>query len=76
MPLRNATEIEPAIIRFARNSNSGLVILSDPFVVTHSELVMGLAARHRLPAIYPFRYIATAGGLVSYGVDIGDCIGE
>jgi putative ABC transport system substrate-binding protein len=72
MPLRNATEIEPAIIEFARNSNSGLVILSDPFVVTHRELVMGLAARHRLPAIYPFRYIARAGGLVSYGVDIGD----
>jgi putative tryptophan/tyrosine transport system substrate-binding protein len=72
MPLRNATEFEPAIIEFARNSNSGLVILSDPFVVTHRELVMGLAARHRLPAIYPFRYIARAGGLVSYGVDIGD----
>jgi len=72
MPLRNATEIEPAIIEFARNSNSGLVILSDPFVVTHRELVMGLAARHRLPAIYPFRYIARAGGLVSYGVDTGD----
>ncbi len=72
MPLRNATEIEPAIIEFARNSNSGLVILSDPFVVTHRELVMGLAARHRLPAIYPFRYIARAGGLVSYGVDMGD----
>ena len=72
MPLRNATEIEPAIIEFARNSNSGLVILSDPFVVAHRELVMGLAARHRLPAIYPFHYIARAGGLVSYGVDIGD----
>ena len=72
MPLRNATEFEPAIIEFARNSNSGLVILSDPFVVTHRELVMGLAARHRLPAIYPFRYFATAGGLVSYGVDRDD----
>ena len=72
MPLRNATEIEPAIIEFARNPNSGLVILSDPFVVAHRELVMGLAARHRLPAIYPFHYIARAGGLVSYGVDIGN----
>jgi putative tryptophan/tyrosine transport system substrate-binding protein len=72
MPLRNATEIEPAIIEFARISNSGLVILSDPFVVTHRGLVMGLAARHRLPAIYPFRYIAMAGGLVSYGVDVAD----
>ena len=40
--------------------------------MAHHELVMGLAARHRLPAIYPFHYIARAGGLVSYGVDMGD----
>ena len=68
MPLRNATEIEPAIIEFARNSNSGLVILSDSFVVAHRELVMGLAARHLLPAIYPFHYFATAGGLYFTGL--------
>jgi putative tryptophan/tyrosine transport system substrate-binding protein len=72
MPLRNATEIEPAIIEFARHSNSGLVIVSDSFIVAHRELVMGLAARHRLPAIYPFRYFAKEGGLVSYGVDRDD----
>ena len=72
MPLRNATEIEPAVAEFARHSHGGLVILSDPFIVTHRVLVMGLAARHRLPAIYPFRYFATAGGLVSYGVDRDD----
>ena len=41
-------------------------------MVVHRELIMGLAARHRLPAIYPFRYFATAGGLVSYGVDRDD----
>jgi putative ABC transport system substrate-binding protein len=41
-------------------------------MVAHRELIMGLAARHRLPAIYPFRYFATAGGLVSYGVDRDD----
>ena len=72
MPLRNATEIEPAVAEFARHSNSGLVIVSDSFVVVHRELIMGLAARHRLPAIYPFRYFATAGGLASYGVDRED----
>jgi putative tryptophan/tyrosine transport system substrate-binding protein len=72
MPLRNATEIEPAIIEFARHSNSGLVIVSDSFIVAHRELVMGLAARHRLPAVYPFRYFAKEGGLVSYGVDRDD----
>jgi putative tryptophan/tyrosine transport system substrate-binding protein len=72
MPLRNATEIEPAVAEFARHSSSGLVIVSDPFIVAHRALIMGLAARHRLPAIYPFRYFATAGGLVSYGVDRDD----
>ena len=72
MPLRNATEIDPAISEFARSSNSGLVILSDAFIVTHRELVMRLSARHHLPAIYPFRYFTTAGGLVSYGVDRDD----
>ena len=41
-------------------------------MVVNRELIMALAARHRLPAIYPFRYFATAGGLVSYGVDRGD----
>jgi putative tryptophan/tyrosine transport system substrate-binding protein len=72
MPLRNATEIEPAVAEFARHSSSGLVIVSDPFIVAHRALIMGLAARYRLPAIYPFRYFATAGGLVSYGVDRDD----
>jgi putative tryptophan/tyrosine transport system substrate-binding protein len=61
-----------AVAEFARHSNSGLVIVSDSFVVVHRELIMGLAARHRLPAIYPFRYFATEGGLASYGVDRDD----
>ena len=72
MPLRNATEIEPAVAEFARNSNSGLVIVSDSFMNVHRKLIMGLAARHLLPAIYPFRYFAAEGGLVSYGVDRDD----
>ena len=72
MPLRNASEIEPAVAEFARNSNSGLVIVSDSFMNVHRKLIMGLAARHRLPAIYPFRYFAAEGGLVSYGVDRDD----
>ena len=72
MPLRNASEIEPAVAEFARNSNSGLVICLDSFMNVHRKLIMGLAARHRLPAIYPFRYFAAEGGLVSYGVDRDD----
>jgi putative ABC transport system substrate-binding protein len=72
MPLPNATEIEPAVAEFARHSNSGLVIVSDSFMVVHRKLIMELAARHRLPAIYPFRYFAAEGALVSYGVDRDD----
>jgi putative ABC transport system substrate-binding protein len=72
IPLHNATEIEPAVAEFARHSNSGLVIVSDSFMVVHRKLIMELAARHRLPAIYPFRYFAAEGGLVSYGVDRDD----
>ena len=72
MPLRNATEIEPAVAELVRHSNSGLVIVSDSSMVVHRKLIMELAARHRLPAIYPFRYFAAEGGLVSYGVDRDD----
>ena len=72
MPFHNATEIEPAITKFARHSNSGLVILSDAFVLVHRERIIELAARHGLPAIYPLHFFATEGGLVSYGVDRDD----
>jgi putative ABC transport system substrate-binding protein len=64
-------QIEAAAATFAMQTIP-MPLRSDPFVVTHRELVMGLAARHRLPAIYPFRYIAMVGGLVSYGVDVAD----
>ena len=72
MPLRNATEIEPAVAEFARNSNSGLVIVSDSFMNVHRKLIMGLAARHLLPAIYPFRFFIADGGLICYGIDVPD----
>ena len=72
MPFHNATEIEPAITEFVRHSNCGLVILSDAFVLVHRKRIIGLAARHGLPAIYPLRFYATEGGLVSYGIDRED----
>ena len=69
----NAAEIEPAIIEFARHSNSGLVIVSDAFVRRRiASRIIGLAARHRVPAVYGARYFATAGGLISYGPDFVD----
>ena len=65
-------EIEPAIGAFAREPNGGLIVLPSPVAQVHRELMITLAARHRLPAAYTFRYFVTSGGLVSYGIDLDD----
>jgi putative tryptophan/tyrosine transport system substrate-binding protein len=70
--VHNAAEIEPALAAVARQGGSGLMFLPDPFAVAHRDLIVGLAARYRLPAIYIQRSFVTAGGLVSYGVDVVD----
>jgi putative ABC transport system substrate-binding protein len=69
---REATEIERAVGEFARTPNGGLIITSSAFSLNHRELISRLAVRYRLPAIYPYRYFTTGGGLVSYGPDIND----
>src|SRR5262245_48620757 len=66
--VRDASEIERAVTAFARGSTAGLIVTGGPAPV-HRELIITLAARHRLPAIYPSRQYVTAGGLVSYGPD-------
>ena len=68
-PVRNSGEIEVAIGEVAREPGSGLLFLPDPLTVFHRELIVTLAARYRLPAIYALRSFAEAGGLVTYGVD-------
>jgi putative tryptophan/tyrosine transport system substrate-binding protein len=65
-------EIQTAIADLAREPGGGLVVPPDNFSYVHRELIFALAARHRLPAIYPFRFMAREGGLVSYGVDLGE----
>lgn len=60
-------DIEDAIIRFAGSPKGGLVVTGSAPAAVHRELIVTLAARHGLPAIYPFRYFADAGGLMSYG---------
>jgi putative ABC transport system substrate-binding protein len=67
--IRDAGEIEHVIDSFAREPNGGLFVLPDIVTYVHRELIIALAARHRLPAIYPFRYFPAAGGLMSYGAD-------
>jgi putative ABC transport system substrate-binding protein len=69
---RNATEIEAALAKVSSDAESGLIVMPDLFTTNHRELIIRLAALHRLPAIYPFRYFATGGGLMSYGIDIVD----
>jgi len=67
--MRDADEIERNVTAFARSSNGGLIVTSSGLAAVHRDLVIMLAARHKLPAVYPFRYHATGGGLISYGAD-------
>ena len=69
---RDATEIEHAIMSFARFSNGGLIITASGVGYIHLNLIVKLAAQHRLPAIYYERAFVAAGGLMSYGPDLVD----
>jgi putative tryptophan/tyrosine transport system substrate-binding protein len=70
--VRDAVEIERAVTAFARSSNGALIVTASALATRHRDLIIGLAARHRLPAVYSYRYFVTAGGLVSYGPDFVD----
>jgi len=67
--VHDAVEIERAIAAFAEQPNGGLIILANPVTIRNRDLIIVLAARYRLPAIYMFRYFVTGGGLIAYGVD-------
>jgi putative tryptophan/tyrosine transport system substrate-binding protein len=66
---RDATDIERAVAAFARGSNDGLIALPGVQPLIHRELIIALAARQKLPAVYPYRYHVTSGGLICYGPD-------
>ena len=70
--VRDAAEIERAVAAFARSPNSGLIVTSSALTAHHRELIIALAARHKLPAVYYRRYFVTTGGLISYGYDLVD----
>ena len=70
--VRAAPEIERAITAFAGSGNGGLIATASAPMTRHRELILALAARHRLPGVYPLRYMVTAGGLISYGPDYID----
>jgi putative ABC transport system substrate-binding protein len=70
--LRDVGEIEPAIAAFVRSSNDGLIVTGSPLALGHRDLIFALAVRYKLPAVYPARFFAAAGGLISYGPDFLD----
>jgi putative tryptophan/tyrosine transport system substrate-binding protein len=68
--LRDANEIERAVTAFARSPNAGLIVVVSAASLTHRELIITLAARHRLPTVYAYRVFVTHGGLITYSPDI------
>ena len=70
--MRDAPEIERAVAAFARAPNGGLIVTASPLAQRHRDLIVTLAARHKLPAVYFDRVFAAAGGLISYGPDYID----
>jgi putative ABC transport system substrate-binding protein len=67
--VREPGEIERGVTAFAAGSNGGMIVSSSGFAILHRKLIIALAARHRLPTVYPFRFYAIDGGLISYGPD-------
>jgi len=70
--VRSASDIEAAINNAAQQPRRGLIVLPDSLAVVHSEKIIGLVERHRLPTIYPFGVFAAKGGLLAYGLDIAE----
>jgi len=71
-PVHDASELESVIVAEARVPNSGLVVIPDGFLNVHRETIVSLAAHHKLPTIYPWRFFAEMGGLLSYGSEQRD----
>jgi putative tryptophan/tyrosine transport system substrate-binding protein len=67
--VRDAGEIERDVAAFARSPNGGLILTGSTLAVVHRDLIVTLAARHKLPAVYSSRFFVAAGGLISYGPD-------
>ena len=72
LDVRDPDEIERGVAAFASEPGGGLILSASAAGIRHRELIIALAARHRLPAVYPYHLFATSGGLMSYGIDTSD----
>src|SRR5262249_49939296 len=66
---RDAITLTRYVETFSRRPNGGLIVVPNPNATVHLDLMVGLAAKYRLPTIYPYRYFPESGGLISYGID-------
>jgi putative ABC transport system substrate-binding protein len=73
---RDAAQVERALAAFAREPNGGVIVTASSSAVAHRDLLLAMALRYRLPAIYPFRFYVTSGGLAAYGPDVNDAYGR
>ena len=71
-PIENAADIDRVLATLAGAPNGGLLVLPSGTLTLHRDVVIALAARYRLPAVYPFQFYVTAGGLMSYSTDLVD----
>ena len=70
--VRDAAEIETAIVAFAQQPNGALLVAPNAVTIAQRDFIIALAARHGLPAVYPYRFFAASGGFISYGIDLAD----
>src|SRR5262249_12131207 len=75
-PIRHSADIQRIIPALGRKSVDSRFFFPDPFPDVHRDLIIALAARHRLPAVYPYRHFAPAGGLMTYGPDAAQMFGR
>jgi putative ABC transport system substrate-binding protein len=73
-PVQSTEEIEAFMVKLGREAGAGLVVMSDTSTTVHRKTIYSLAERYRLPTIYPYRFFAAEGGLMSYGVDVADLL--
>jgi putative ABC transport system substrate-binding protein len=73
-PVQSTEEIEAFMAKLGREAGAGLIVMSDTSMTVHRKTIYSLAERYRLPTIYPYRFFAAEGGLMSYGVDVADLL--